>query len=191
MKWINILIFLFIAAPALKANELAVEEIKKSEGFRAQAYTDVTQQSVGYGTSVVRARALGWTGESITKEEADRVLRLCIREEATFLRKKINFDILPVRAQVALLSLSYNSRALIGPKLCKYIRTKDWHRAVMEIAYGHDPSGKVGLVRRRFREARLFRDGFNAGTPLTTNAERSVQAFKTYKRYYKRKGEIL
>jgi GH24 family phage-related lysozyme (muramidase) len=191
MKWINILIMLFIAAPILKAQDMAVEEIMKSEGFSASAYSDVTQQSIGYGTSVERARKYGWEGNTMSKAEAERILRLCIQEEASFLRKKINFDSLPLKARVALLSMSYNTRALIGPKLCKYIKDRNWYSAVMEIAYGHDPKGMLGLIKRRFREARLFRDGFNADTPLINNAERSVQAFKTYKRYYKQKGVIL
>lgn len=157
-----IFFILTIMTTTILGNELAIETICKFEGFVETVYKDVNQQAIGYGTELKQARVFGFKGIKITKEQARKLVSSKIEEDKVFIRKKIkNFDNLDVNVRASLLSACYNSRKLIGPKLSSYINNKQYRKACVEIAYGHNPKGRFGLVNRRFEESKMMFDGFN------------------------------
>ena len=154
---------------AYESCALAEAIIGAFEGFSATIYPDGTQCSIGYGTSLEYAKAHGFVGTEISDEEALSLLRIRINEEYAYLDRKIaNFHTFEPEARAALISTAYNTHALIGPKLTAHLEHERYVDASVELALGHNPKGKFGLVKRRFSEARLLAAGFQIELPIET-----------------------
>ena len=174
MKYLIMLIIMLVSmtlSAATTENRVAENLIMNFEGFEKLAYTDEAQKSIGYGTSVTRAKEHGYQGGRITKAEAKRILKECIKEEEAYLKRRLTcWNKLPKITQGALISASYNSRGLIGPKLRAHLNAGRYSEACLEMAYGHKGE-YYGLVRRRFKEAQHMAHGLKTGfknlkTPL-------------------------
>lgn len=93
-------------APSAVTTEGAVDEglvnfIKKEEGFKAKAYWDYKQYSIGYGTKATSAT------EVITEAEAEARLRAEIAKADALVTAR--FPNLPKGQHQALLDLTYNA----------------------------------------------------------------------------------
>jgi GH24 family phage-related lysozyme (muramidase) len=158
--------------------DLAVEIVKQHEGFSPVWYNDRLDRAIGYGfTSGRLADMYISIGDNMSEAEACKILRRLLAVDYIYLRSNIEgFSSLPPESKAALVSMCYNSRALIGPKLTFYLEKKNYRKATEEIALGHNPRGKYGLVVRRFKEAELFRSSFKF--PAPTLPETLTQFYK-------------
>lgn len=157
MQKILTVVLCFVSLLVL-GNNKAIEIVAGFEGFRPVPYRDVTGYSIGYGTNV--ARANGKT--RVSKEEAKDILASCLEDEEDFVSSKLGQKTwvkLDADKKAALLSMSYNCRELIGPKLIAAIKAGNVRKAAEEISYGHKGE-KKGLVLRRFKEASMFDHSF-------------------------------
>ena len=160
MKTILLSVFIVLSfRPTVLGVEGAAEFVMRWEGFSAEPYADGAQKSIGYGTDTRWMEKHGFPTVRISKKEAELALRhrLAIDTVPRLRGRVPNFDSLPPAVRVALVSAFYNCEALIGPNLRGYIAQGDWDRASYELALGHRPKGRYGLVRRRFAEANLLR----------------------------------
>ena len=178
----KIILLLWIVAIFVSINvqaKMDVSHIAQFEGFSEKPYWDVKQNSIGYGTSVTRAKLHGYVAGTVTKEQAYKWLVKEVIKEEIFISSKIkNYKDLPMGIKRALVSASYNCRGLIGPKLVKYINTKNWRMAMIEISLGHNPKNKYGLVKRRFAEANLIAKSMGLPTLTTPKDMESFRALK-------------
>lgn len=141
--------------------------IKRSEGFRPNAYWDVRQHTIGYGT-----RATG-PNETITREEADRRFNTEITRAADIV-DRVNPNLDP-GTRAALTSLTFNAgdawtRSGLGDK----VRAGDLAGAKTAFLQYANAGGapNAGLAERRYREAAWFgQNAAPAGTQLTDRAE--------------------
>lgn len=149
---------MLVVAGVQAAPPQLVEEMARVEGYRPEPYEDCGQFSVGYGLDTRWMVAHGYPIRHVSRAVATKALDERLDEELAALSKTFpGFEALPAGVQQALCSARYNCPALIGPILRGHVRARDWERASLELAYGHDPKGKLGLVRRRFAEANLIR----------------------------------
>jgi GH24 family phage-related lysozyme (muramidase) len=134
----------------------AVVLVAKFEGFRSKQYSDHGQMAIGYGTEVGRAKKLGYKGGEVTEAQAKLYLKKCVAQEVQFLKESIpSYTKLKQNQKAALISLSYNSRELVGPNLKAYIKAKNFNEAAKEIGLGHNAT-LYGLIKRRAAEANHF-----------------------------------
>lgn len=156
--------------------------IAEREGFEPTAKWDVRQYSVGYGTNLQYAQKHGLRGKTISKPLALKILYLRVEEDLPKLRAKIpTLDSLSVMSQAALLSAFYNAPALIGPNLRRFIAEGNFEMASFELALGHDPKGKIGLVNRRVLEANVIRVSYGL-SPITGFSD--IKEFEKHKAGY-------
>ena len=146
--------------------------IKAREGFRATAYWDYSQYSIGYGS---RCEANEYPN-GITQEQADRLLRKKLQEFETkldaFLTK--NNLTLSNTQYDALISLTYNigSTWMNGTRLASYLAGGQYTHNELASAMGiwchvTDKSGTSihdGLIARRILEIKLFLYGDYSGS---------------------------
>ena len=154
--WALVALMMFVSIANADELDKATEMVAKFEGFRASPYKDRGQVAIGYGTEVGRAKAYGYKGGKVTEAQAKSFLKAALKEEQAFLKKTIpSYPKLTDNQQAALLSMSYNSRNLIGPNLKGFIARKDWTEAAREIGLGHNAT-LYGLIKRRAEEANTF-----------------------------------
>ena len=149
----------------LRTTENGVAFIKAREGFRATAYWDYSQYSIGYGS---RCEANEYPN-GITQEQADRLLRKKLQEFETkldaFLTK--NNLTLSNTQYDALISLTYNigSTWMNGTRLASYLASGQYTHNELASAMGiwchvKESGGDYvihdGLVSRRMAELRVF-----------------------------------
>ena len=168
-------------ASSAEAEQLAERLIKRFEGFESRWYADAGKPAIGYGFRKDRLEGMNiFIRRSLDSDRATAILRKIIKQEHEALRKLKGFESLPPASKAALISMRYNSPALIGPKLRRNLALKDHSKAVLEIAYGHDPKGLYGLVVRRHTEAQYFAQGLDISYPsvpwnMETFKERKAQ----------------
>jgi lysozyme len=135
-----------------------ISMIKGFEGFKAKAYDDYGQISVGYGT---RARS---SSETISKAEAEKRLDAEVAK-AERLVDRFSKD-LPPGVRLALTSLTYNAGSKwMQSGLGKAIKAGDYARARELFLQYNKANGKVlpGLVKRRQQEVAALWDGNGGG----------------------------
>ena len=140
--------------------ELAVDFVKRWEGFRACAYRcPAGVLTIGYGhTGDVKE------GDVITYHEADELLLKDLQSTADRLAPHIK---VPVTKEqfIALTSLAFNLgvQGVVRkcPRLMSALNRGDWSACADEFGDVVRAGGKVlpGLVRRRAAEAELMRRG--------------------------------
>ena len=165
--------------------ERAPAFVREHEDFRPQLYSDATQKdwagngkdkgnpTIGIGFNTGRKDAdelLRKVGSSLarvknkellTEEQAKELTVLAMQKELNFLRKTFKDVTMSQNQWIALTSLSYNSRKLIGPKLRALINAGDWEGAAEEIRTQSNKSKSPGLQIRRENEADLFQGFVN------------------------------
>lgn len=134
--------------PSIAIDDALVSYIKRQEGFKAHAYWDYKQWSIGYGT---RASS---PDETIDEAEADRRLRV---ELAIADKTLTDFaPNLPKGVHQALLDLTYNAGAgWQRAKLGELVRAQDWPAVKADLPNYNHAGGKVNadLTARRNDEA--------------------------------------
>lgn len=155
------------AASDMKASEDCIAFIKQIEGFAAKPYKDVSQWTVGYGTSC----SAGEYANGITEAEADALLRKALAEFEEDVNNFADKYKLSLKQQQfdALVSFTYN----LGPNWMN--NDSVFRSAVVSGATGNDfifaitrwctaGSGDEktivsGLVDRRLSEANMYLNG--------------------------------
>ncbi len=160
----------------LRTTENGVAFIKAREGFRATAYWDYSQYSIGYGS---RCEANEYPN-GITQEQADHLLRKKLQEFEKkldeFLQKN-NLTLTDAQYD-ALISLTYNigSTWMNGSRLAQCLIAQSCSHNEFASAMGvwchvTEKSGTSihdGLIARRVLEIRLFLYGDYSGTASQT-----------------------
>lgn len=151
-------------------NQSTVDLVKEFEGFRSEAYLCPSKVwTIGYG--ITTSAGIGVTpvrGMTVTREEAERHLRLALGRFADQIRPHIT---VPVNDNEfgACLSLAYNigATAFRRSTLLKRLNAGDRAGAAAEFAKWNKGGGKVlpGLVRRREAERALFMRPVPAARP--------------------------
>ncbi len=156
----------------LRTTESGVSFIKAREGFRSTAYWDYSQYSIGYGS---RCEANEYPN-GITQEQADRLLRVKLKEFETKLDAFLTKNNLTVSSTQydALISLTYNIGAtwMNGTRLANYLASGQHTHNELASAMGvwchvTDKTGTSihdGLIARRILEIKLFLYGDYSGT---------------------------
>jgi len=147
-------------------NQATIELVKKWEGFRADAYLcPAGVWTIGYG--ITAGAGIGVSpkrGDKVTREEAERHLRLALERFAAQIRPAITAPITENEFG-AFLSLAYNIGAggFRGSSALRHFNAGDKDRAAESIKLWNKATvgGKrvvlQGLVNRCLDEVRLFR----------------------------------
>jgi lysozyme len=141
--------------PDVAIDQGLVDFIKKQEGFRATAYWDYKQYSIGYGTKANSAT------EVIDQAEAERRLRVEIA-----VADKLVTDFapgLPKGQHQALADLTYNAGSgwehqSLGTQVKAAVTSGDWTHVKADILQYNHAGGQVnaGLTSRREAEVSWF-----------------------------------
>ncbi len=139
----------------MKISQEGLSLIKKFEGCELEAYKCAAGVwTIGYGsTKGVKE------GNTITQEEADKLLLDEMEEYEGYINDMVNVD-LKQNEFDALVSWVYNlgSSNLSSSTLLQKLNTKEWDDVPNQIKRWNKAGGKVlqGLIRRREAEALLF-----------------------------------
>ena len=137
--------------------------IKKSEGFRGNAYPDPATggkpYTVGYGTTVYPSGMPVKLGDKVTEQQADAYLRNDVKKFESAVSNAVKVKLTKGQFD-ALVSFTYN----VGPAnmasstLIKKLNAGDVNGAADEFPRWNKAAGKVmaGLTTRRADERALF-----------------------------------
>jgi lysozyme len=140
-----------------EAKKLAIEILKMIEKFSAAWYLDSAgKRTIGYGETC-------YGGDSITEEEASKLLEYRVDGFLAHVRKEVKTRLLPCQ-EAALTSFSYQQgkRAFSDSTLLKEINLGRLAYAIRELrrwVYVHKNDVAVvepGIVRRREHEIKMF-----------------------------------
>lgn len=143
--------------------EKGIELIKSFEGFRANAYWDATGKvwTIGYGATYYMDGTRVKQGDTITMEEAERLLDRMVTENfEKYVDMYVTSDINPYQRD-ALTSFTYNCGPgnLKKSVLLKKVNSDPSDESIrQEFGKWNKSGGKVlaGLTRRRKAEADLY-----------------------------------
>jgi GH24 family phage-related lysozyme (muramidase) len=144
----------------MKSSNDCIELIKEFEGFRPEAYLDVSGiPTIGFGSTRFKGSKV-FIGQKITEEEAEEQLRADVGKFEKAVDKMLKVKVSQSQFD-ALVSFAYNlgPNALQGSTLLKLLNVNPadcgiaaeftkWHKV------GKRPL--LGLVRRRIAEADLY-----------------------------------
>jgi GH24 family phage-related lysozyme (muramidase) len=163
------------APPKPEATEYIVDYMKQKEGFRPVAEPDKDAKGkpkpvvVGYGTTHVYpdTKKPIKTGEKITPEKAEELIKTSIEKDITPKMEKIpGWDDMTAGQQAALLSFGYNvGHNFYGAKgfetITQNLKNKEWEKVPQSLSMYNKAGGKVlrGLVNRRAEEGKLWSSG--------------------------------
>ena len=146
----------------------ALELIKEFEGFSSKAYYDPYTGSlpitIGYGSTRKLEGTPFYIGETITREDGEKLLIYQLNKEFLPPLQKIPYwNEMNDEMKSALLSFSYNLGAnFYGSSgfntISKNLREKDWKVIPKTLELYRNPGSKVesGLLRRRKSESKLW-----------------------------------
>ena len=131
--------------------------IKKFEGCELEAYKCAAGVwTIGYGSTKGVKQ-----GDTISQEDADKLLLHEIKEYETYVNDMVNVDLTQNQFD-ALVSWVFNlgPANLAASTLLKVLNAKDYEGVPAQIKRWNKAGGKVlqGLIRRREAEALLFQD---------------------------------
>tara|TARA_S200002703_G_scaffold74749_1_gene64464 strand:+ start:1717 stop:2160 length:444 start_codon:yes stop_codon:yes gene_type:complete len=131
--------------------------IKKFEGCELEAYKCAAGVwTIGYGSTKGVKQ-----GDTISQEDADKLLLHEMKEYETYVNDMVNVDLTQNQFD-ALVSWVFNlgPANLAASTLLKVLNTKDYEGVPAQIKRWNKAGGKVlqGLIRRREAEALLFQD---------------------------------
>ncbi len=160
-----------------RMSEAGIDMIKKFEGFSKYPYWDVSQWTVGYGTSCPSDKREEYKANGITEAEAESLLRSRLKSYEKAVRYFSEQHNRPLEQHEfdALVSFTYNLGSGWVYKNSNFRRVMaDKNSTDAEIIFWFgaysSASGSVlsGLVRRRMAEANLFVNG-QYGTSRPSN----------------------
>jgi lysozyme len=147
----------------MQTSDNGLSLIKKSEGFRGNAYPDPATggkpYTVGYGTTVYPSGMPVKLGDKVTEQQADAYLRNDVKKFEAAVSNAVKVKLTQGQFD-ALVSFTYN----VGPAnmasstLIKKLNAGDVNGAADEFPRWNKAAGKVmaGLTTRRAAERALF-----------------------------------
>lgn len=128
-------------------------------GFNIDANEKLLKKTLKVDDAFVRRVRDG--KEELSEDQIQALFKVSLQQAEQALRDKlsvtgIDLDSFSERQKIALVSLAFNSPALIGPKLRAALRDGDEVTAACEIALNSNRDKVWGLCRRREKEATLF-----------------------------------
>lgn len=159
----------------MKLNQKTIDQIKKSEGLRLEAYPDPGSKdgkpvTIGYGTTRINGKPIS-LGTKITKAQAEAYLKADLehfaKKVASGIKVKLNenqFGALVSFAYNVGLGDPSNPKAPVGfltSTLLKKLNAGDFASVPKEMRRWNKNDGKVmqGLINRREDEIKLWLDG--------------------------------
>jgi lysozyme len=151
----------------------ALDLIKEFEGFSSKAYYDphtgALPITIAYGSTRKMNGTPFYIGETITKEEGEKLLIYQLNKEFLPPLQKIPYwNEMTEEMRGSLLSFSYNLGAGFYDAdgfntISRNLREKDWKAIPKTLELYRNPGSKVekGLLRRRIAEGKLFQEGLN------------------------------
>lgn len=139
--------------------------VKKWEGFYANAYLcPANVWTVGFGTTVWPNGKKVKKGDTITREEAEKLLEKQVNEHASTIKQYVKVPLNQNQFD-ALASFQYNlgRHILKGSYLLNYLNTKQWEKAANSMMQYNKArvNGQLqplrGLTNRRKEEVELFK----------------------------------
>lgn len=156
----------------MKLNQKTIDQIKKSEGLRLEAYPDPGSKNglpvtIGYGTTRINGKPVS-RNLKITEKQAEEYLRVDLEKFADGVRKLIKVK-LNDNQFGALVSFAYNIglEAFANSTLLRLLNAGDYSSVPAQMRRWNKNDGKVmqGLINRREDEIKLW------FTPSTTPLE--------------------
>lgn len=139
-----------------------VNFVAQWEGFRATAYLDYSQYSIGYGSGKMPDGRTVRPGDTITEPEARKLLRTLLIDYATVVQSSVTSAINQNQFD-ALVSLCYNigKAGFLRSSVLKRVNENPNNFEAIEAAFKmwNTAGGAVnsGLVKRRQAEADLYK----------------------------------
>ena len=152
-----------------KVSKVGLDLIKKYEGLYLNAYLDpIGLPTIGYGTTKWENGKAVKLGETITKDEAARILEKQVNEHASNIYKYVTVNLNQNQFD-ALASFCYNLGSNIlakDPALVSYINKGDSNNVARVMKLYNKANGKTleGLLKRRTEEATLYLKGVEKET---------------------------
>ena len=149
----------------------ALDIIKEFEGFSSKAYYDphtgALPITIAYGSTRKMDGTPFYIGETITKEEGEKLLIYQLNKEFIPPLQKIPYwNEMNDKMKSSLISFAYNLGAgFYGASgfntITRVLREKKWNEVPTSLELYRNPGSKVeaGLLRRRRREGLLWREG--------------------------------
>jgi len=147
----------------MKLTQAGIEEIKKSEGLRLEAYPDPGSRdgkpvTIGYGTTRINGKEIK-LGTKITKGQAEEYLNADLavfaKKVASLIKVKLNDNQFS-----ALVSFAYNIGldAFAKSTLLRLLNAGDYSSVPAQLRRWNKNDGKVmqGLINRRESEIKLW-----------------------------------
>ena len=153
----------------MKMTDQGYRLIMEFEGFRAQAYRDaVGVWTVGYGHTAMAGKPAVTAGLTITRAEADVILRRDVEMFADAVAALVKVPLTDNQFS-ALVSFAFN----VGPgnfaksSVLAVVNRKDFDAVPRRLALWVKAGGRTlpGLIRRRAAEAQMFLDHDNKAVP--------------------------
>lgn len=149
----------------------ALDIIKEFEGFSSKAYYDPATRNlpitIAYGSTQKLDGTPFYIGETITKEEGEKLLIYQLNKDYLPLLQKIPYwNEMNDEMKSCIISFAYNLGAnFYGSSrfntITKNLREKDWKAIPKTLELYRNPGSSVeaGLLRRRIAEGKLFQEG--------------------------------
>ena len=146
----------------LKVSNKGLQEIKKHEALRLNAYVDpgsgFNPITIGYGTTRIKGKPIQ-LGTTITQAQAEDYFKTDIVEFENHVKRYVRVDVTQEEFD-ALVSFTYNLGPgnLANSTLRKKINSKDYVAAADQFLVWNKAAGKVlpGLTKRRAAEKQMF-----------------------------------
>jgi len=136
-------------------------------------------------------------GESVPTEIQDAAMNSAIKRKEAMLQDKLPNAQLKENERAAIMSLMYNSPALVGPRLTEMLNKGDKESAAKEILLNSNKNKSPGLASRRIEESAMFR-GDNSLPPINMEEEANLKGTLSgienkneKERVFKRLSELL
>lgn len=152
--------------------DIVIPMLEKAEGFKDTVYYDTNNNpTIGHGINLndkanqemLRLNEINvddlYKGRSLSPEQSSSLKHKILDRKEKELKSHVTDDLfnqLSANEQASLMSLMYNSRNLIGPKLREYLGSGDKLGAAREILANSNPKNELGTLFRRTDEAANF-----------------------------------
>lgn len=156
----------------LSANGIAF--LKAREGFRANAYSDGTKYTIGYGNTYWEDGSPVKAGQTITEARAEKLFKAILAEFERDVSKLVSATLKQSQFD-ALVSYAYNRGVyrFAQTTLLEMVNANPNNPAIAEQfvkEWGTNTTYKTGLINRRRLEAQLYFGG-SGGTILASGAK--------------------
>ena len=144
-----------------QVNQRGIDLIKKWEGFRAKAYLcPAGVPTIGYGNTFYPDGRKVKLGDTISHEEAERLLKITLNQFAKEVDKLVKVQVTDNQFS-ALVSLAYNIGigAFSGSTLLRLLNQGNYDKVSAQFDRWNRAGGEIslGLINRRNEERKLFR----------------------------------